>query len=293
MFYFERTPYPDLGVIEGNYFELEPTASISKEYSLLAGGYEKCGTEEEDVKAFRFRSHLLKFIVSGRATLSAYGKTFALSKGMVIGFPPDTDYSISGIKNKSITYLYVLFSGQDAIRFFTECDFENKVMVRLENPDVAGSLFWRILRHGNNVTQYAHDLCSSYLKTLLIELKVAPDIKEHKASLATLTYKQCKDYMDRHFNEIKTVNQVAEHCCLSPQYLSRLFLRLGNMSPHNYLLRLKLNTAANLLVTSTLSVSQIAQQVGFDDPFYFSSCFKKKLGMAPSKYRSKYMEIIE
>lgn len=140
------------------------------------------------------------------------------------------------------------------------------------------------------MTQYTYEVCSSYLKSLLIELILLHEITDHKTSLSYFTYKQCKDYIDKNFARIKNTGEVAEHCCLSPQYMGRLFVEHCNMSPHEYLMRVKLNTSANLLVTSTLSVTQIAQRIGFDDPFYFSSCFKKKVGVSPTKYRSKYMD---
>ncbi|HBG28658.1 MAG: hypothetical protein A2Y10_11950 [Planctomycetes bacterium GWF2_41_51] len=291
MFAFGRILNPEFGIAEGNYFRLDKLP-LKDGFSLLAGGYEK-HLSDDDKQNFSFNYHMIKFIADGEGELIAYNKTFKISKGMMIGLLPETSHSFKGIRGKGLSYLYVLFQGKKAIEFFKKCGFEQQVVLKLENPDIAGSLFWRILRHGNNSTEYTYEICSLYLKALFLEMAAASKIKEHTSTLSALTFKECRDYIDGHYTEIKSINQVAEKCCVTPQYLARLFSKQGNMSPHNYLMRVKLNTAANLLVTSSLSVSQISQRVGFDDPFYFSTCFRKKYSLSPRKYRGKYMEVME
>ena len=62
---------------------------------------------------------------------------------------------------------------------------------------------------------------------------------------------------------------------------------LVGMSPSDFLRRLRLQRAQELISNSRMSFSQIAFAVGFSDPKYFTKCFKKETGMTPSEFRNK------
>ncbi|RKY06254.1 MAG: hypothetical protein DRP56_07760 [Planctomycetota bacterium] len=103
------------------------------------------------------------------------------------------------------------------------------------------------------------------------------------------TYLQCKRYIDDNFSKISSPQEVADQCGINPRYMSTLFKRHCHTPPHEYVMRLKLNKAANLLLASMLSVKEIAYQVGFDDPYHFSRSFKKFHGLSPKHYRYKHI----
>ena len=58
------------------------------------------------------------------------------------------------------------------------------------------------------------------------------------------------------------------------------------MSPSDFLRHIRMQRAADLIAGSKLNFSQIAFNVGFSDPKYFTKCFKKETGMTPSEYRA-------
>ena len=64
------------------------------------------------------------------------------------------------------------------------------------------------------------------------------------------------------------------------------FKRITGKSPNQYLLDLRLEKAKYLLVMTTLNISEIGYQTGFDSIFYFSKLFKKKYSCSPKKYRA-------
>ncbi len=67
--------------------------------------------------------------------------------------------------------------------------------------------------------------------------------------------------------------------------MSRLFKQYQNITPWEHIMRLKLNKAATLLLTSDLPVKTIARSIGFEDQYHFSRNFKKFYGYSPQKYR--------
>lgn len=66
------------------------------------------------------------------------------------------------------------------------------------------------------------------------------------------------------------------------------FKKATGLSPHQYHLNLRLNKARELLLSTHLSIYEIAYNTGFDSPFYFSKIFKKKNGLSPQTYREAH-----
>jgi AraC-like DNA-binding protein len=68
-------------------------------------------------------------------------------------------------------------------------------------------------------------------------------------------------------------------------YLCRLFRRYDHQTPYQFLLRLKMNLAAERLQNPGVLVKQVAAELGFHDPFHFSRAFKSILGLSPEAFR--------
>ena len=95
-------------------------------------------------------------------------------------------------------------------------------------------------------------------------------------------------YVEEHFaEEDLSLAKVADHIGLSPNHLSAVFKEETGQSFTKYLTDHRIKTAKKLLDTSKKRSSEIAELVGYPDPHYFSSVFKKSTGMTPSQYRDK------
>ena len=77
---------------------------------------------------------------------------------------------------------------------------------------------------------------------------------------------------------------------ISEAHLIRQFRSHFQMTPYDYLMTRKMETAQRLLLYSTLSVKDIAAKLGFSDAYYFSNYFKRKNGMSPRLYRTKFVQ---
>jgi transcriptional regulator GlxA family with amidase domain len=110
-----------------------------------------------------------------------------------------------------------------------------------------------------------------------------------RLSISTQTYQKCKTYIDTHFSWIQTPGEVAEQCEIDIRYMASLFKKHCHISPSQYIMALKLNKAANLLLTTDDKVKEIAEQVGFEDPYHFSKNFKQFHGQSPNHYRHEHM----
>jgi len=96
------------------------------------------------------------------------------------------------------------------------------------------------------------------------------------------------DFMNANLHRRITLPELAEVVNLSPSHFSRLFNDEMRISPVAYLIRLRLEKAAKLLVTSFLSVKQVMASVGYGSRHSFSYHFKKQFGLTPSDYRKRF-----
>ncbi|MEK3723143.1 response regulator transcription factor [Paenibacillus sp. FSL H8-0034] len=96
-----------------------------------------------------------------------------------------------------------------------------------------------------------------------------------------------KDYLDTHFYEDISLTFLAEQFHFSPQYISKKFKDTYHTTVVSYLTDLKMERAKALLEGTTLSIADIANQLGYDDENYFSKVFKKQVGVSPFPYRKE------
>lgn len=99
---------------------------------------------------------------------------------------------------------------------------------------------------------------------------------------------QAKEYIERHFtNPELSLNEVAGHVNLSASHFSVVFSQETGQTFKEYLTETRINKAKELLRMTALRSADIAHQVGYSDPHYFSSVFKKHTGLSPIEFRSQ------
>lgn len=95
-------------------------------------------------------------------------------------------------------------------------------------------------------------------------------------------------YFSFHLSDNITVEDMAKRARMSPSSFSALFHKHFGTSPYQYLLKLRIENAQELLTKSNLKLHQIAEYCGFSDPHHFSKMFKKATGMTPGVFRNLY-----
>lgn len=94
-----------------------------------------------------------------------------------------------------------------------------------------------------------------------------------------------RDYLDSHFNQPLTIGQIAAMARLSPNHLNAVFREWTGMGIHAYLIRLRMEKAMQLCRQHRASIKQIALDLGYRDPLYFSKAFHDYHGLWPSDVR--------
>lgn len=94
-------------------------------------------------------------------------------------------------------------------------------------------------------------------------------------------------YMKTHFSDPNlTIPHLADQCKLSYSHFRKIFFDVHGVSATAFLKKLRLDYACQLLSLGDCTISQIAQMSGFSDIYYFSSFFKRHIGMSPTEYQN-------
>jgi AraC-like DNA-binding protein len=97
-----------------------------------------------------------------------------------------------------------------------------------------------------------------------------------------------KNYIEKNLSNANlTVKQIAEHEHVSEQFFRKKFKNTYGVSPKQYILDKRIERAKSLLDTGYYKVNEVARLVGIEDNLYFSTLFKKHVGITPSNYIGK------
>ena len=93
------------------------------------------------------------------------------------------------------------------------------------------------------------------------------------------------DRIEKNYSGMVSLSIVAESLSITPPYLSRLFLQETGKNFIDYLIEYRITKAKELLSNSKLCINDISKQVGYPDPQYFCTIFRKKTGITPNQFR--------
>ncbi len=128
--------------------------------------------------------------------------------------------------------------------------------------------------------------CIDNLKIALFEQKIAEEPEEHEERVITLITR----YLQEHLAQDVSLSVLAEEFHLNAQYISQLFKNEIGVGFLAYLTSIRMEKAKKLLVSTSLSVAEVAEQSGYGDYRVFTKVFKKTEGITPSQYRRDFLD---
>lgn len=102
---------------------------------------------------------------------------------------------------------------------------------------------------------------------------------------------ETQNFLRQNLHGRLTLDEMAAHARLSKSHFIRLFKEQTGYSPVDYFIHLKMQHACMLLSVTRKTIREIAWEIGYDDPYYFSRIFKKVIGVSPRRYREEQARV--
>ena len=254
-----------------------PLAVVGGGHESCPGGYAIC--------RIACPYYSVEFVARGRGWLTLDGKRHRLDPGTVFSRGPGVSRHIAIDPGDVLERYFVDLTGPRAPRILRDHGLAPGTVTRVSCVNEVEDVFDNLIRDGSRGTGASSPLCVALSEYLVIKLADLVVPTGARPSAAAATFQRCRQYITTHFRRLRSLEQIAEECDIDQAYLCRLFRRFDREGPYRYLLRLKMNLAAEQLRDPKVLVKEAAAAVGFADPFHFSHAFKNLFGTSPDVYR--------
>jgi AraC family transcriptional regulator len=247
---------------------------------LAMGGREHCNPDYA-ISRQRFPFYCLEYVVSGRGSVTLDSKRHELSRGVVFAYAPTTHYRIQTDSADPMVKYFLSFAGVDAPRRLKRIDVPPGQARLLAAHAEITSVLEDLVREGQRPGALAERICGVLFELLLLKIEDTSTLAPHESEPAREAFLRCKALIDAQAEKLGTLEEIAQTAGVEASSVCRWFRRFQGTSPYQYLLRRKMNIAAEFLIESGGLVKQAAERVGFTDPYHFSRAFKSVHGVSP------------
>jgi len=235
-----------------------------------------------------FRKHyVIHLILDGKGIFRQENKTFSVCAGQAFLIIPNTKVYYEADKIFPYTYAWIEFDGLKAKEYLRQAGLTRECPIFTpKSKNNAEEFIINIIdNHDNEIKVNAYFLL--FLDTLISSSSSSQPINEAQKNSGELYVKHVINYISLNYWKKITVDNLAEICGINRSHLSRIFKQKTGISLQQYILQYKMDIACQLLNTTSLSITEIAQSVGYSDPFAFSKIFKKYKYIAPNEWRNR------
>ena len=228
----------------------------------------------------------LFFIVSGKGQFLIQDQFFPVGINNLVIINPNVLHTEDSLNAQPLEYIVL---GIDGIELANDENSNGQfsILDHMESVEVSGCLR-NILREMEQKNTGYEDVCQAYMEILIIRLMRSTTLSVPSEPQISSGNRQCaavRRYIDLHFKEPLTLEQLAEESHMNKYYLSHSFKREYGTSPINYMISRRIEESKYLLAETDLSMTQIAQLLGFSSLSYFSQVFRRTQSVSPLEYR--------
>lgn len=259
----------------------------------LVIGFERCSPSKGRL-CLQKKHTVLHFVLQGKGTVEIEKKRYPVTENMIFFLPPERKVAYWPDKKDPWQYVWIEVAGSqcshaiglaglhpDSIPFAPtrakqiRTLFSDMVEESFETrPGVSMGILGKFLQ--------ILDLLSYDADYNAGDMTTAPDTGR-RASVQTAI-----DLLERnYYDPTMSVSRLSKQLNFSAPYLSKIFKETMGVPPTQYLTNIRMRHACELLASHSYSVSEIAQAVGYNSPYYFSNEFKHIYGMSPSRYKAE------
>lgn len=245
-------------------------------YPVLCGHY-FCD-KEYLVNRDRHENPLLMFIRSGAMTMQLQETVYQAQKGDILLI--DCERAHCYAADGEVEFLYLHFDGGNAHELVKHLTRETSLIRREENVLIGEVMYQMIQEYQKHSIQ---NIVSDSLRIYQLLSWIAMPPKQNITQNSPVEHSV--QYIRANIGKQMTLDELAEQAHLSVGHYSHEFKRLTGFSPMEYVINSRIEKAKMLLLQTTMTIMDIAYEVGYESGSSLSSLFIKKVGCSPREYR--------
>jgi len=242
----------------------------------------------------------LSFTRRGNFIYNVFRNSLDAHNGRILLNKPDHEHTVSHVYHVPDECTSFAFKpefyeslkeryGYLANRFFKNDDIHSLLVKSDAGLDYLHNKIFRVLKSQHYSSLLIDSLVYEVVDLALGKItdndfvnSISPSLKKYHLQ----TVERAKEHIAGNYTRDLTLAEIADNSCISLFHFSRIFKTFTSYSPHRYLVDTRLKNAEQLIKTSDLPITEICFSSGFGSLEYFSSAFKTKYRLSPSKFRA-------
>ena len=254
--------------------------------SVYNVGFQKCDPLYQWGPGIRDH-YLIHYVISGKGLYKVGNSTFSLEAGDTFLVYPNTEVIYYADESDPWEYAWVGFTGSDASMILKATDFSINTPV-LRQTAFGNAIHRQILHiYDARGNEFENAIEMTGRLYTMLALFVKGSSKENSQNSANSYVQKGIEFITSNYSYNITVEDIANYVGLSRSHLFRSFEAILGQSPKEFLTEFRMKQACYLLEHSDLSITAIANSVGFDNSLYFSKSFHKLKGLSPKEFRQQ------
>lgn len=227
----------------------------------------------------------LFYCVNGRGRFRLGDKLYSVSTGSFVIVNPMVEHTELSFRENPLEYVVL---GVQGIEFLFGSNERYAVLDCRRQHEKMVFLLQSLLGEVSHQQDGYETVCQDLLEVLLYWMVRSSGSISGQRKPEQTGNKDCaavRRYIDEHYTEPITLDQLSAIGHISKYYLSHIFAREYHVSPINYLINKRIEQSKALLESSDYSLSEISTMMGFSSASFFSQSFHRMAGMSPREYR--------
>jgi len=228
--------------------------------------------------------YIFHLVTKGKGYFEMCGKKHTVSKGQVFYICPNETVYYYPDYDDPFSYKWINFCGTEADNLISHTGFTKQFPV---SPTFPLEEILALFDGANADTSTFASRIRSNAAVMILFAYFAQNYPSDTLNSDKYDYKSCAvNYISANLHkDTLCVQNIADNVGICRAHLYRIFKKNFGISPMNYIKNTKIESACEILKSTSLPIKYVAYSVGFSDPLYFSLSFKKSIGVSPSQFR--------
>ena len=235
--------------------------------------------EEKDIIVFQYT-------LSGQGAIRIGSETHRLDKGkaFIVKVPSDHSYYLPD-ESSDWEFLYITTFGQEIEHFYRSIVEKKGNIIELDRHATPIKHIERVIDKIRSAGIHHSYEASGYAYTFIMELMQYLEYGSSSLNDLPIAVAKAVSYIEAHYSEDLSLDDIVNVSEVSKYHFIRLFSKTMKKTPIQYVTKIRLEKAVELLQTTNLSIEEIAYETGFQSGNYFSKVFRQYFSTSPGKYR--------